>query len=145
MNYYISYFGQLRNFKFNMLPISTAKWDAQWFKGKVERIDELVMPDEKVREIEQKNKMCQKNCSQTPPCMFMIKYKEYLDTLDFNKILTKIELLTLKHPFADTVVLMVYEKPEVKCAERPVLQQWFKEHGIELQEWPKPQVKTSLF
>ena len=48
---------------------------------------------------------------------------------------------------ADTIVLMVYEKMDVKCAERPVLQEWFKAHGIELPEWKKSTGKriVSLF
>lgn len=146
MKFYISYFGQMRNFTDNMLPVSTAKWDAKWFKG-IARIDDLVMPDSFVWELEQKDVMCRKNCPLHAPCDFMMKYKEYLNTLDFDKILAKLILLTLHNPFIDTIVLMVYEKADIQCAERPVLQQWFKEHGIELNEWTKPTIKIeqSLF
>ena len=35
---------------------------------------------------------------------------------------------------AEHHVLMVYEKDDVPCAERPVLQDWFAAHGIELKE-----------
>ena len=146
MKLYISYFGQMRNFTPNMLPVSTAKWDQQWFKG-IDRIEELVMPDSYVWEIEQSGEMCRKNCPLSAPCKFMSKYKEYLDTLDFEKILTKLFLMSLAHAGVDTIVLMVYEKSDVQCAERPVLQQWFAEHGVELKEWTKPIIKkeTSLF
>lgn len=146
MNIYISYFGQMRNLPSNMLPVSTAKWDAQWFKGQIKRIDDLVMPDEYVVDLERNNEMCRKDCPLVAPCSFMKKYREYLDTLDFNHIIMKLNLMLLDSK-ADTIVLMVYEKTEVKCAERPVLQAWFKDNGMELPEWKKVTGKriVSLF
>ena len=142
MNYKISYFAQMRNFKSNVLPVSTAAWDQEWFRG-IDRIDELLIPLEAIEKLEKQRVMCQKDCKQTIPCAFMKEYKKYLDTLDFNNI---IELLNskVKSDKIDTIVLLVYEKPTTKCAERPVLQEWFAEHGIELAEWEKPNHKVSL-
>lgn len=146
MKYFISYFGQLKNFTSNMMAVSTVAWEQAWFKGQVERMEELVCPAYVAHALEAKGEMCRKNCPLHAPCSFMQMYKEYLDTLDFDKILLKLELLTLKHPAVDTIVLMVYEKYDVPCAERPVLQAWFAEHGIELKEWQKPPLKiTTLF
>lgn len=142
MEFYISYFGQMRNFTSNMLPISTAAWDAQWFKG-IERIDELACPGGIAEQLEAQGVMCRKQCPFTTPCEFMKRYKEYLDTLDFTAILQKLLTKALLHKGIDTIVLMVYEKDNVKCAERPVLQEWFKEHNIPLPEWKKKQT-TSL-
>lgn len=146
MKYYISYFARLKDFTSNMLPISTAAFEQKWFRDKVEHLPELTPPMSIAATLEAKGEMCRKNCPLHAPCGFMDLYKKYLDTLDFNNILLKLELLTLKHPSVDTIVLMVYEKYDVPCAERPCLQTWFKEHGIELKEWNKPQVKkTDLF
>ena len=146
MKYYISYFARMKDFTSNMLPVSTAVFEQSWFRNQVERIPELQPPMAIATELELTNEMCRKNCPFHAPCKFMTRYKEYLDTLDFENILLKLELLTLKHPRVDTIVLMVYEKYDVPCAERPCLQAWFKEHGIELQEWNKPQKKKmSLF
>ena len=75
----------------------------------------------------------------------MREYRKYLDTLDFNQFLTKLELLTLNKPSITAIVLMVYEKTDVSCAERPVLQDWFAAHGLELKEWTKPEKIKSLF
>ena len=33
------------------------------------------------------------------------------------------------------IVLLVHEGPLCKCAERPVIQQWFAKHGITVNEW----------
>ena len=35
------------------------------------------------------------------------------------------------------IVLLVYESPKCKCAERPCLQKWFKDNGYELKEWKR--------
>ena len=145
MQYYISYFGQMKNFPPNVLPVSTVKWEQDWFRGKIPHIDELVMPDNVVYQIEQKGEMCRKNCPLKAPCLFMQEFKKYLDSLDFNQILTKLELLTLDKPNIDTIILMVYEKTDVLCAERPVFQAWFKDNGLELKEWTKPEKIKSLF
>lgn len=139
MKLYISYFGQMRNFTSNMLPISTATWDAQWFKG-IERIEELICPGEIAEQLERQGTMCRKQCPFTAPCEFMRRYKEYLETLDFTAVLQKILMIGLSHKNIDTIVLMVYEKDDVQCAERPVLQEWFAENGIQLPEWKK--IKT---
>lgn len=146
MKYFISYFARLKDFTSNMLPVSTAAFEQGWFRNKVEHIPELTPPTRIMIELEATNQMCRKECPFQAPCAFMGRYREYLDSLDFDKVITKLELLTLKHPAVDTIVLMVYEKYDVTCAERPVLQAWFKEHGIELKEWNKPQIKqTNLF
>ena len=39
---------------------------------------------------------------------------------------------------------MVHEKTSCKCAERPVLQEWFKENNYELKEWV-PEKQKSLY
>ena len=149
MKYYISYFGQMRNFPPNLLPVSTVMWEQPWFAGTVEKLDELIVPQSVISHLEAHHEMCQKNCplSSSLPCGFMTAYLDYLRTLDFNQVLMKLSLMTLRHPRVDSIALMVYEKPSCKCAERPCLQQWFKENGIELKEWEKLTAKkeTSLF
>lgn len=143
MQYYISYFGQMRNLSSDALPISTVKWEQDWFRGKIPHATMLIMPDAVVMELEKTHEMCRKSCELQVPCRFMQMYKEYLDTLDFDRFMRYLDLLALQAA-ANAVVLMVYEKPSVLCAERPVLQQWFAEHGIELKEWEKPSSKQKV-
>ena len=109
-------------------------------------IKELILPDGIFEGLIETNEMCRKNCPLATPCKFMKRYREYLDTIDFDKLLVKLELLTLDKP-VDTIVLMVYEKDDVPCAERPVLQDWFAAHGVELKKWVKPirKKETNLF
>lgn len=147
MKYYISYFGQMRNFPSNLLPVSTVMWEQAWFAGTVEKLEELIVPQSVVSSLEAHHTMCQKNCPLSLPCGFMAAYLDYLRTLDFNQVLAKLSLMTLRHPQTDAIALMVCEKSSCKCAERPCLQQWFKENGITLTEWEKPSAKqqTALF
>lgn len=162
---YISYFYQVRFFTPEMVPFSTAKWDPKWFhnggsvnyifkdmRGVINglRIEDLIMPDSYVQLLTQKDQMCHKGCSKQLPCMFMQLYKQYLDTLDFDYIMSS--LLTSAHaarnglPFQ--IVLLVHEAANCLCAERPVLMQWLREHDIEVEEWQptvSKLVTTALF
>lgn len=135
MKFYISYFAQMRHFTRNILPVSTAAWDAKWFEG-IDRIDDLLIPLETVAKLEQHQQMCYKGCQRALPCPFMQEYAKYLDTLDFAAIIKQLE--SFANEYTDTIVLLVYEMPSVKCAERPVLQEWFRKNGVELEEWQKP-------
>lgn len=140
----------MRNLPSNILPISTVMREQHWFAGTVKRVEELVVPQEIVSRLEAKHTMCQKNCVLSLPCNFMIEYLNYLRTLNFNQILSKINAMASKNPRVDSIVLMVYEKSSCKCAERPCLQQWFKENGIELKErikspLSKSTITTTLF
>ena len=74
INFYISYFYQIRNMKPNMLPVSTAMWDPKWFhNGKSEewrymdkngvingvRMIDLMMPLYKWEELVKRNESCE--------------------------------------------------------------------------------------
>lgn len=116
------------------------------------RCDMLVFNVNEYNKLEASNQGCNRNCEQTPgECAFMKKYREQLDRLhpqdvmdylyrirdyvkDFWKMNNK--LLGIEDDNQDyDIVLLVHEKPDIKCAERPVLQDWFlKNLFIELKE-----------
>ena len=157
MKIYISYFYKVRFFKENMFGVSTAKWDPRWFHNfngeNFRYIDKngvlnglrapiLVLPDELAGEID-----CCKPCPHEPPhCRFMTAYRKYLNSLDFDDIYNRLDdlghraaaVLAVDDPI---VILLVHEPTSCKCAERPVLQQWFAEHGVELKEWESEYIK----
>lgn len=159
MKIYISYFYQLRFFPQNLIPISTATFDPKWFhdfngskyvfadkRGVINglRAPAFNLPYEIQEELENKKVACQKNCLQTPPnCAFMNAYRDYLNTLDFDNIMERIVKLAnkAKETFGIKddidVVLMVHEATYVPCSERPILKEWFENHGVEITEWKK--------
>ena len=70
----------------------------------------------------------------------MEAYYNYLKTLDFKHIVSEFERIAedvqkINHYSEEPmIVLMVYEGTDCNCAERPVLQRWFKDNGYELKE-----------
>ena len=63
-------------------------------------------------------------------------YGEFLDRLDFEAVMAHFETITKNVSVDDPfIVLLVHEGPLCKCAERPVIQQWFAKHGITVNEW----------
>jgi len=151
MKIYTSYFYQIRFFKPYQIPLSTAMWDPKWyheFKGQDHtfvdkngvlnglRAQIFCLPEE------QYNDECGKPCWFAPPdCPFMTKYYEYLSSLDFDNIMDRCnkscEKVKQKLGFIEEpeLILIVHEPKSCKCAERPVLQRWFKEHNVEVKEW----------
>lgn len=157
MKIYISTFSNIRNFKPNMIPISTALgWPWWLYKSSGYNIgtyyidknnimigisdDRLHFPKE---QFEQLDEPCQKNCpyiDKAPNCQFMTAYYNHLSSLPFNDIIkefeeTAEEVRKATHYEGEPIiVLLVYESPKCKCAERPCLQKWFADNNYELKE-----------
>ena len=152
MKIYTSYFYQIRHFTQNMIPISTAMWDPKWFHdftGDEDYIFKdkrgiyngirasifLMSPDYQCD--------CGPKCLNHDPqsCNFLKDYKAHLDTLDFNYVMSELERIANKvqkiEGFIEEpiIVLIVYEVPSNPCSERKPLQDWFKEHYIEVKEY----------
>lgn len=167
INFYISYFYQIRNMKPNMLPVSTAMWDPKWFhddKGErwqymdkngvingVRMID-LMMPLYKWEELVKRNESCE-HCGTnnganrawiSGMCPFMKEYAKCIreKNPDFQKFINfcdgYLQFLNQRLNLClDTIIFIVHEAPSKGCGERPELQRWFAENGMELKEWSK--------
>ena len=155
MQFYVSYFYQIRFFKPNMIPISTALWDPKWYhqnKGQ-----DFIYQDKNgvyngLRQpIFAPGPLCEhacrgiENCNSGDPnlCDFLRLYRLQLNLLDFDKdVLDYFTRLTtyleeVKNISNPIFVLIVHEAPSNPCSERRVLQEYFAAHGIELNEWQK--------
>ena len=163
MKFYISYFYNIRFFPSNYIVISTAMWDPKWISeksgnGKYYFLNEnnvvlgikeesLIFNEKLFENIEEK---CQKDCpykNKVPNCDFMINYEKQLRQIDFkNYLLPEFERIAdevrkITHYKGDPLIcLMVHEKPDVECSERPILKKVFKDNGIELKEWTKEEL-----
>ena len=143
---YTSYFYQIRNFKQNMIPISTALSDPIWFRP----------PDRQEYFLDKRGIICglryeplivQKHGTCNCPCenknilqgncSTMQEYRQLLDTIDFDKMIKAFQYCLNKFN-KDTIVLMVYETPDNLCSERKYLQDYFNKHGIECKELEYP-------
>lgn len=151
-----SYFYQIRFFKPNMIPVSTAMWDPKWFHNFKNqycvfkdrngvynglRYPTLSPGDE-----------CEGLCTGQPcdkfygNCPFLKKYEEHLDKIDFNKMIKDFEDICAQVrsksniPMEEEmiVVLMVHEKPDNPCSEREALIHYFNKNGIKCNELEYP-------
>ena len=160
MKIYISTFSNIRNFKSNMIPISTALGWPWWlykdtgYKIGTYYVDKnnvmIGISDDRLHfdksEFEKLDEPCQKNCpyiDRAPNCQFMTNYYNQLSKLSFSEIIedfknTAEEVRKVTHFEEEPIiVLLVYEAPTCKCAERPCLQRWFKDNNYELKEFYK--------
>lgn len=158
IKFYISYFYQIRNMTPNMLPVSTAMYDPKWFhngngngyryidkNGVINgvRMNEVCMEAYRVEDLIKKGIMCNQECPRNLQiCSFMQEYAKCIrdKNPDFNKFISFCEgylqfLNQRLNLCLDTIIFIVHENPLINCGERPVLQQWFLENGIELEEF----------
>lgn len=148
MKFYISYFYHVRHFPSDMLPISINSGEPNWYHDFKDRkhcfkdkrgvwnggyIEELSSSNLDISDPE----IC-KNCQRIKlaggNCPFMQAFRQKLDKLDFNRTINKLEA-TAKHFDCSSICFVVYEKPDVKCGERWPFVEWFKDHGIAIEEF----------
>ena len=135
MKIYTSYFYQIRNFKPNMIPVSTALSDPAWYKppeGQEYYIDKRGIvcglryePLIVQREAHSCHCPCEEFKHLAPACPTMVEYQQLLYSLvDKERTLKAFEYCANKFN-ADTIVLIVYETPKNLCSERWALQKFF--------------------
>lgn len=147
-----SYFYQVRFFKPNMIPLSTAKWDPKWFhnfrgpghtfvdkNGVVNGLRaEPFAPDPSC------DNLCRgpQNCDNKSPvyCPFMQRYAKQLDTIPIGEIMERcyrlgVKVKELTHFEGEPAfVFLVHEAPDNPCSERVIIQRYFTDHGIPCKE-----------
>jgi len=152
-----SYFYQIRNFTRNMIPISTAVWDPTWYHNFTNDYNYIFKDKRNILNglrlesiIEQGKKSnngpdvcpCDKKDYQT--CSFLKQYRENLEKINFDKMITEMEELAKNYKAKENIqeeiilVLIVYETPLNFCSERIPLQEYFTNHGWECKELDYP-------
>lgn len=151
-----SYFYQIRNFKENMIPVSTACWDPKWYhdkqgenhifidkRGIINGIRILPLhPGDKCHDLCNGNK----NCKEAGPenCSFLKAYRKQLEQIDIDNLLKDMNNLAENYKKMKNlkeepiIVLIVYEAPNNPCSERKVLIDYFNSKGINCQELDYP-------
>lgn len=157
MEFYITNFANLRHLKPNMIPISTCLSDPIFFHNNT-RNKKICFIDKNgvmngIREeilspkfISQEYCVCSKTCSFKsiiPECPFLKAYSEYLDTINFNDLLSELSRtaeevrLVTQFDGEPIIVLLVYESETNLCSERIPLQNLFRKYGINLKNFKK--------
>lgn len=147
----ISYFYQVRFFNKTMIPLSTAKFDPKWFhnfRGENHQfIDKNgVYNGAKIRDLMPDNtcdNLCcgSDNCKESPnSCRFLKAYRAQLNKIDFPKFIRKLQniasnYVNIREVEEPTIVFLVHEAQNNPCSERTVIKEWFRAHGVIIEEF----------
>lgn len=154
-----SYFYQIRFFKPNMVPLSTAVWDPKWFH-EFQKQDHVFVDKNGVMNGLRVPAMapgpstegtCRGpenpglGCAGDPlTCLFLTLYLEQLRKLDCADYMRRVENLCrrtmtmLGCDLEPTAVFIVHEAPTKACSERRIIQQWLTENGYPCKELSYP-------
>ena len=141
-----SYFYQIRNFKRNMIPVSTCMSDPVWYRPPKDkeyyidkrgivcglRYEPIIVQREGILGCPGDNSICSAAAYKDYLCPTMIEYEHLLNTLvdkertlkAFNFCANKFQK-ELNFEEEPIIVLMVHESPKNKCSERYSLQKFF--------------------
>ena len=142
----ISYFPMVRYFKANQIGISTAVWDPKYWTYGLNRNSSVTGISEKVLSPTLVEQYCCKECTykkDLPNCPFLTAYRNYLDTVDFNYLMTEFKRIAEdvkkinNYVGEPEIILLVYETPDNPCSERAALVGYFKKHDIVVEEYKK--------
>lgn len=148
MKFYIANFAQLRSMNKTCIPISTAVWNPKFFKIGLDSNEVMLGISEKELSPYKVDMSygCQKDCpnrERVPNCPFLAKYRAYLDTVDFdhlvsefNRVAEDVRKIT-NYEGEPNIVLLVYEAESNPCSERQPLIDWFASHNVEVKNWRK--------
>ena len=143
MKFYTSYFAQMRNFPKNMLSFSTAIWNPPWLPLEKDKLGHYWLDIPPLKPGLECAGLCNGKCEEKHiNCAFLQAYRSQLNKLNFDEIITKITDIAKKFKIGEgfndvDVAILVFETPRNSCSERGPIQDWFRTHGIEIEEWKK--------
>lgn len=157
-----SYFYQVRNMKSNYIPLSTAVWDPSWWhQGKGNSFQfkdkngvwnglraEPFVPDQTCEGLCRGPETC--NYLSPKTCRFLKTYRAQLNKLDFQEIIERFAALGQKIQKTEgfeeepVLVLLFHEKWDNPCSERWPVQEWFRDHGYEVEEFNLPKEEEKI-
>lgn len=144
MKLYTSYFAQLRNFPPNLVGLSTAIWNPKWLNPGRDKNGAIWLDIPPLKPGKECDGLCNGKCAPKHPndCDFLKVYHKQLDKIDFKKFIEHLETLAKTIQLGENLeevnfAFLVYEKYDNPCSERKIIQQWFRDNGIEIEEWHK--------
>lgn len=136
MKIYTSYWARVRHFPLNLVGLNTTVWPPRYRPLGKDSRGVWVLNCQPLVPGAECNYLCRGACDPPHPenCAFLQTYRKQLDKIDFNEFYKYMKELSVKYDNADFAII-VFEPPTRKCSERLVIQQWFKNNGIEIEEW----------
>ena len=155
----LSYFYQIRNFKPNMIPMSTAMSDPAWYHDFQDSdhifVDKRgILNGLRLKPIIVQNADGEHHCpcevKDPAHCPLTASYEQALELIDLPNMMKGIETFCDNYCKENNIkeepiaVLMVYEAPNNPCSERHSLLKYFNNHGIECKELDYPIDKPQI-
>lgn len=144
MKLYTSYFAQLRNFPPNLVGLSTAIWNPKWLNPGRDKNGAIWLDIPPLKPGRECDGLCNGKCTSKHPndCDFLKVYRKQLDRIDFKMLMEHLETLAQTIQLGENLeevnfAFLVYEKYDNSCSERAIIQQWFRDNGMEIEEWHK--------
>lgn len=151
----ISYFYQIRNFKKNMIPVSTALYDPLWYHDFTRDYNYIFKDKRGIINgirceaiIEQAKTILNCKCpcknKDSFSCSFLFNYRKKLENINFKKLYKDIEELAKRYQEQEKIeeeiiiVFIVYETPSNLCSERQSLIDYFNSNGVKCEELTYP-------
>lgn len=145
MKIYTSYFYQIRFFKPYQIPFSTALYNPGWFGERIGK-NGVIYGLRATPFIP--GPLCRNDCHgrehcllKPGNCLFLEHYRKQIYSLNFNRVMYKLTNI-VKQVQADLgfteepeIMFIVYEAPDNPCSERGVIQDWFRDNGVDIQEY----------
>lgn len=144
MKIYISYWAQVRKFPHNLVILNTTMWPPKWYGpiGYKDKNGVVSIDCPPLKPGPSCAGLCNGKCSPKHPenCTFLKTYRNQLNQINFTDFVKKIEQNVLRIAKAENLenaaaVLLVYETPTNPCSERRIIQEWFRDNGMEIEEW----------
>lgn len=142
MKLYTSYWAQVRNFPRNLVGLNTTVWPPKWRPLGPDKNGVWVVDCWPLKPGSACEGLCAGKCEPKHPkdCEFLKVYKGQLDYLNFDTFMGQLHALKEKMEQGENLkdidfAFIVFEKYDNPCSERWPIQQWMREHGVEIKEW----------
>lgn len=142
MKLYTSYWAQVRQFPTNLVGLSTTIWNPKWRPLGKDKRGVICIDCPPFKPGRECDGLCNGKCEPKHPsnCLFLKNYKAQLDRINLITIQNSLghlasQICTDEHLSDVDFAFLFYETPTNPCSERVMVQQWFKEHGIQIEEW----------
>ena len=144
MKIYTSYWAMLRHFPKNLIGLSTCRYNPKWLNPNRDKKGAIWLDIPPLKPGRECDGLCNGKCAPKHPnnCDFLKMYRKQLDKIDFKMFIEHLETLAKTIRLGENLeevdfAFLVYERWDNPCSERVVIQQWFKDNGMEIEEWKK--------
>lgn len=144
MKLYTSYWAQVRNFPRNLVGLNTTIWPPRWRPLGKDKNNVLVIDCSPLKPGKECSGLCNGKCDPKHPedCKFLEAYYNQLKHIELNHFQYQLQKLhddicTGENLEDVDFAFLVYETPQNPCSERAMIQKWFHENGMEIEEWHK--------